>query len=328
MRRKRHVESSARMSAHLWPPSLGAYVRVRERLGLGHRRLYVMAKHVRYACVVGCGLAAAALCLTAKPGSAESYARFCTNFPVNSRGVSSLVRQAQAALPTDGALADAVQKALHLSAPPQIVGRELQGFRGKPKDAEIVLLSDLNPVTPHWWETTLKADGSIDVIEPADSKFVTGVVGFVRSMARYGVFNQLVRNDQPSGRDACLPTLFWFPAVLSQLQNAIREGQPQDPVLSAAVQRAWLDLPANRSGTAVNIDLTRETVNLVGANPPVTIVYHDIGLPGDGVGELDVVRIGAQPHAYAMVSPGISTLDGAPLCVVGDERCWHYYTWP
>jgi hypothetical protein len=61
----------------------------------------------------------------------------------------------------------------------------------------------------------------------------------------------------------------------------------------------------------------------------VRLVYRDPGLPGDGIGEIDLVRIGGKIHTYAAVRARHTSLSTeSPMCVVGDGRCGQYYVWP
>ena len=161
-------------------------------------------------------------------------------------------------------------------------------------------------------------------------------IGYPRSMAAYALFNDLEAEDVPFPRAGCR-ALFdaWFgasPAITAQLRRALTGVGPQNPVLAAEMRRAWRALGADRTDTNAANLITYDTIGMVGPNPAVTSVYHDPGLPGDGVGPIDIVRIGARAHTYAIVrfdpeKPASITLT-SPYCVVGDDRCSSYYVWP
>jgi hypothetical protein len=274
--------------------------------------------------------------------SAAGYSQFCkAMFADNPAGASyraGMARQAAAntaVLATNGAVARRVQQKLHLASAPVIVAREAQKLYGRREDREIALLSDLDRSRPRWWSATLDAVGSPVDVRPADAYARRAVVGYARGAAAYVVFNDLVGGDEPVRRDGCL-ALFdvWFglqPAVVANLKHAFTNASPPSAAYVAGVQRAWLALENARAKATPAGAINRETIQRIGRDPSVAVVYHDDGLPGDGIGPIDVVRIGATAHTYAILYLGAKkpiTLGSGPYCVVGDERCGAYYAWP
>jgi hypothetical protein len=267
-----------------------------------------------------------------------SYVRFCQQSvweekAKQQRGSEAGLARTKATLASDDAIARAAQVKLGLATAPIVIARDVEAPYGGAGKPEVVLLSNLDAAAPRWWRADLGPENSITTIVPADKAFVRGRVGFPRGMAAYILFNDLLGGDEPFPREGCAKRFdVWFglfPAVNVVLQQSISKPPEQDAKLSEAVRKAWNLLGENQTHKAEDIQLTRETLQRVGRDPQVTIVYRDPGLPGDGIGEIDVVRIGGEPHTYAVVTPAEPiVLDGAPLCVVADDRCARYYVWP
>jgi hypothetical protein len=80
--------------------------------------------------------------------------------------------------------------------------------------------------------------------------------------------------------------------------------------------------------------ITIATLHRLGSYPQIEVVYHEAGLPGATLGQLVIVKIGAQPHAYYPLMPDNPTWFShrgfqGPLCVVGDLRCADaFWDWP
>jgi hypothetical protein len=273
-------------------------------------------------------------------GEPTGYARFCT-IMTPSFAPGAHYRDAMAAheaptralLAGDDVIANDVRAKLGLATAPTVVVRNAQALYGKPTDPERVLLSDLDAASPHWWQATLGPSHSLDMLEPANPAFVRAVVGYARTMAAYVLFNDLEGGDEPFPRQGCAALFHgWFglmPEVEARLQRAIASPPRQDEALNTGVARAWAERAAARTNhdTASDI-LMNDTIRRVGAHPAVVSVYHDAGLPGDGVGPLDVVRIGGAKHAYMMVGSSPIIDAGRPVCIAGDNRCAVYNVWP
>jgi hypothetical protein len=236
------------------------------------------------------------------------------------------------------ALARLVQRRLSLTAPPQVIVRHVEkvlGPRLAPAPAdEAVLLSDLAPSAPRWWLAIVEQDQSLVSAVVANPKDVRESVGFARGMAAYALVNDLLGGDETVPRDGCR-ALFakWFgsfPGVLPTIDAALSATPPDDPDFDARVSSAWKVLTAGWASKDAATALTGETIARVGSSPAVAAVYRDAGLPGDGLGPIDVVRIGGPAHTYLIVPDSVSAirLGDIPLCVVGDKRCSSYYVWP
>ncbi len=237
------------------------------------------------------------------------------------------LRETATKLAGDGALSARAAVLLHLEHLPAVVARNVQN---NPRASELVLFSDLDALSPHWWKATLRADSSIASIAVASPQDVRYPIGFPRSMAAYIIFNDLMGGDAVFPRRGCAALFdLWFgldPTVNQSLKAAVAVGPAQDPILAARVQDAWNAFVPNPKTPGYAI--MRDTMAAIGKNPPVTLVYREVGLPGDGLGEFDVVRIGAEHHTYAIINNGSIKFDGDPLCIVGDNRCGEYYVWP
>lgn len=267
--------------------------------------------------------------------ASEGYVRFCTQHigaPGSLKEDADDRRELQktaAQLSEDGVLSASAAAMLHLAHPPAVVARNAQNF-GHPRGPELVLLSDLDPISPHWWQATLRADSSIASIAVASPQNLRGPIGYVRGMAAYIVFNDLMGGDAVFPRSGCAALFdLWFgfePTVNQDLKAAVATEPAQDPVLAASVRDSWNAFVANPK--TLGYAIMRDTMDSVGKNPPVTLVYRDVGLPGDGFGEFDVVRIGGEHHTYSIIHNGLVKFDGGPLCIVGDDRCGEFYVWP
>jgi len=235
-------------------------------------------------------------------------------------------------------VAKLVEGRLGLTVAPTVVARHVEvvlGRRATPASAdEAVLLSDLAPAAPHWWMATLAKDHSLLSAGVADPNDVRQSIGFVRSMAAYILLNDLLGGDDTVPRAGCRAIFeAWFalfPAVLAPVDAAIAASPPDDPNFDSQVSSAWKALIPAGATTDDASRLTAETVERIGSNPAIRIVYRDSGLPADGFGQIDVVRIGGLSHTYLIVleSGGSISLGQQPLCLVGDNRCGKYYEWP
>lgn len=266
----------------------------------------------------------------------EGYVQFCTQHMGRLGTLKSdsddrrTLRETAAKLAGDGMLAASAAGLLHLQHPPAVVARNVQAFGNNQRGPELVLFSDLDASSPHWWQATLRADSSIATIVVASPKELIYPIGFVRGMAAYMVFNDLMGGDKVFPRRGCAAIFdLWFgldPSVNQSLKAAVATEPAQDPVLAARVRDSWDAFIPNpkKPGYAI----MRDTMAAIGKNPPVTLVYREIGLPGDGLGEVDVVRIGAGHHTYSIIEGGSIKFGGDPLCIVGDDRCSEFYAWP
>jgi len=236
------------------------------------------------------------------------------------------------------AVAKLVEGRLGLTVAPVVVARHVDkvlGRRATPAPAEeAVLLSDLAPATPHWWMVTLAKDHSLVSAGVADPNDVRQSIGFARSMAAYILLNDLLGGDETVPRAGCRAIFeAWFapfPGVLTRVDAAISASPPDDPDFDSRVSSAWKALIAAGATKDDAATLTAETVERIGSNPAIHIVYRDAGLPGDGFGQIDVVRIGGPSHTDVIVLErgGDISFGLRPLCLVGDNRCSKYYEWP
>jgi hypothetical protein len=229
-------------------------------------------------------------------------------------------------------IAAQAQSKLGLTKLPVVIAVRVEALAYPAISGKHVLLSDLDPARPHWWDATLTADDSVDHVEPADSKIVHSVVGFSRGMAAYMVINDLAGGDSPFPRAGCAAAfaeqLMDLPGIASELSDAVRTEPSPDIDEQNAVRAAWnRTLDHGASGPAAA--LTQETLTRIGRNPAVSIVYHDPGLSGDGIGPIDVVRVGGEAHTYLTIDSSVpDDFSKATLCVVADTRCARYYVWP
>jgi hypothetical protein len=172
-------------------------------------------------------------------------------------------------------------------------------------------------------------------VDSADGKFVANVIGFVRGMAAFTLMSDLAGGDEPFPRQGCttfFKAMFAMePAVVSDVARAMMNPPVQDDALARTVRVAWQHFAERPRDTAHGGSITEDTLRLIGDSPEVTLVYRDPGLPGDGVGEIDVLRIGGAKHTYVVISPNAQRplqFGRDPVCIVGDVRCAPYYVWP
>ena len=270
----------------------------------------------------------------------DYYSRFCTAMvPTNAtmasfrEGTLRSAASQDASLAADAPIAQAVRAQLKLSTAPELIGIEIPFPLDGPSS---VMLSNRDASAPQWWEAKLKADHTLLSVAAADPLAVKQFVNFPRFMAAFIVFNDLMGGDEPFPREGC-HAIFdaWFrpfPGIRARLDAAITTMPEQVLEETKAIQRAWRSFATQPVGVEADaLDVTNETVKRIGMNPAVTIVYCYVGLPGDGVGEMDVVRIGSTPHTYQIVSFGadhLPLLGASAVCTVGDTRCARFYRWP
>jgi hypothetical protein len=156
-------------------------------------------------------------------------------------------------------------------------------------------------------------------------------------MIAYALLNDLLGGDEPFPRDGCRALshawLRTMPGVLPDIDAALARAPTVDDAFVARVASAWDSLVNKKPTSDAASLLTQDTVRRVGAHPAITVVYRDAGLEGDGVGAIDVVRIGDTVRTYVMISeddfsPTVLADSRSPICTVGDGRCGSYYDWP
>jgi hypothetical protein len=195
------------------------------------------------------------------------------------------------------------------------------------------LISDLDPVTPQWWQVALSPAGAATNIAPAERK-QTQWLYYTRDIVAFSYVNDLLGGDDTASNAACAAyfkswsTTF---ALGKEIAAAPTDVQPDADTI-AAIRRAWATLPADVQKDERAPEVTRDTVRRLGPKPSIRVVYHDPGMPGDGLDlTIDIVQVGIAPHAYAIVAtqkgkpPQIAL---RPVCIVGDLRCASEYIWP
>jgi hypothetical protein len=265
----------------------------------------------------------------------QGYVRFCEQ---NETYVGRLHAQQLAMFgaihPADAVLISEAQAQLGLAVPPSLIARRIEHAAGESTPGELVLLGDLSAKSPTYWRGVVAAEGTFTTLEIAKPTFVQQTIGFPREMAAYALFNDLAGGDATIPRAGCA-RLFdaWYenePSIDAEVDRAMTTEPASDAALESAVRSAW-DRTIAHAPTGPGSELTRDTLTRIGADPEVTIVYHDVGLPGDGIGPINVVRIGsARARTYAIVTakPPDTFGSESPLCIVGDTRCAPYYAWP
>jgi hypothetical protein len=280
------------------------------------------------------------LVATPAPESTPTYARFCTISADTGTGsyierIKAQDAQFHKTSPlSDTQVAESVQKNIGLPAAPTVIVRNVEQILVPNTPTlvhEEVLLADLSASPSRWWLAHVDARGTVSEVRPATERETRGAVGFPRSMAAYVLFNDVMGGDSPVQRQGCI-TLYkaWFeeaPGLLPSLVSAVTAPPPLDQELAVRVRAAWNAMLTSKSPQEGK-DLTTETARLIGTNPEVESIYHEPGLPGDGIGPIDVVRIGARIHTYAIVDSSNPLKLSGPFCVVGDQRCASYYEWP
>jgi hypothetical protein len=159
---------------------------------------------------------------------------------------------------------------------------------------------------------------------------------FVRGMAAYILFNELMASDSVVPRRGCAIyaryTDVQLPELLPEIERAAETVPEQDAVQLSRARAAYdaysfeaQALPGSEGA------LTRETLSKVGQRPEMTIVYRDADQFLGSRGEILVVKVGDAVHTYFTVytSPiGGTSMTPTPLCLQGDIRCATYYGWP
>lgn len=197
------------------------------------------------------------------------------------------------------------------------------------------MLSNRDASAPQWWEAKLKADHTLLSVAAADPLAVKQFVNFPRFMAAFIVFNDLMGGDEPFPREGC-HAIFdaWFrpfPGIRARLDAAIAAAPTQTQADVDTIREGWLRYVAALRGTSERALLSGAAAKRVGDDPPIQLVYRDVGLPGDGIGAIDIVRIGGDVHLYEIVSydsRGTPIFGMSPVCTVGDLRCGKFYIWP
>lgn len=268
---------------------------------------------------------------------ASGYQRFCTLSNNTKPGSyielgEKLKAQQNASEIPNTILEESSKTYLHLPSRPTLIVRHVEHLLGIPvADRETILLADLKSSTKKWWLAHIDSRGTFLDANPAISKDRQNILGLGRSMAAYVLVNDLLADDTTIPRSGCAKLFdVWFhdfPGLLPIMKLAIAKGPPSDPALKKRVRTAWKTLISSEKKGA-EATLTRETARIIGSNPEVISVYHDPGLPGDGIGPIDVVRIGKHPRTYSMTTGFGRIALSSTYCVVGDTRCAQFYSWP
>ena len=169
-------------------------------------------------------------------------------------------------------------------------------------------------------------------IKPMKDADVAKFFDFLRFIAAFGLQNTLL--VRPVNREQCADQLSAIdgsvPIIATELQSAMLDEYPaQGEELDSRIRTAVDALET--VGGDPNPSLTRETLERVGAHPPIKVIYRNIPQSPSRLRELDVVRIGSVKNTYAVFiqkANGDTGVAALPLRIVGDTRCARYYVWP
>ncbi len=199
------------------------------------------------------------------------------------------------------------------------------------------LLSNLDPRNPQWVLARLGLNNQVSSVRLADPQTVRQALGLARFGMAYALLNNLMGDDEPFPSVGCTALAHaWFPAspvLLEHFERILRDHPAEETILTEDVASEFaraareFDPSKSRAGS-----LTKETLEQIGPDPPVSIVYRDSGLPGEDGVPLAIARVGGSTHTYVIMSIPLPRPAGffrTPLCVVGDERCAPYFRdWP
>ena len=223
--------------------------------------------------------------------------------------------------------------------PPEIhvMFRDAQRLLVNPMGSdELVLVTAGSSNPPRWYDADVDRTGNVQNVEPLPPGAPERVAGFMRGLAAFVVLNQMLGGDDPLPRAGCVALVrAWFAPAVGLLPELVRAAwtppppaTPHDVDTIRDALRAYARAPDRDPAKA---EITHHTLDAVGFDPPLEIVYRDPGEPGDALGEFDVVRFGTRAHTYAIVQRhpnGHIDISTSPLCLVGDTRCARYYVWP
>lgn len=160
---------------------------------------------------------------------------------------------------------------------------------------------------------------------------------FARAMAAYILFNDLMGADTVIPRRGCSLALRFqlgaAPEVLEEVEGNLAGPPAFDAAIGAAIRKAYAALPqSNDAHQDAQTLLTRETLQHLGADPSVSLVYRDQASILGTDSQYIVARLtNGSSRAYVLIdvdAGGTATFAVLPLCLVGDTRCAQYYLWP
>jgi hypothetical protein len=282
--------------------------------------------------------------------AAQGYVRFCTvdqsvteaqlrasiqeqrnRFPVH-QSDALIIRAATRAIRTSSFASKMTSNSISIAA------REWGVLTGRgpyPPD-EGILFQIGDPGAPTYALVTFESTGRVIRLRLMLNQEVASIFEFGRVMGAYILLNDLTASDSSFPRRGCQMTfrdqMYAMPAVLPEVLDAVRTPPVQDPALLNRVRTALGSFTSQAE--ASNQDdalIARRTLQIVGPNPPITVVYRDVDRLLGSKSEYDVVRLDGKKRAYAMFSVdanGKTDLGPMPICVVGDTSCAQYYSWP
>lgn len=183
---------------------------------------------------------------------------------------------------------------------------------------------------------TVKAarDGTARDPQPTTEATLASEYRFVRAMAAYIYFNELMADDRTAHRAACAEMVHIqlpIAALFFEFDRAFAAAPAPDAALTKKVRSAFETFAASVPGITMDRREPAQTLlATLGAAPPIAILYLDqvAGTPE----EYDVVRIGTDAaHTYATFTvdaAGKSAVGPTPLCLTRDPRCARFYVWP